>query len=415
MPIENYRRVHATHPVSRGHLSSLSLLSLLPPLLVLASGCGDPSSPGTAANGGECPNLSCGEGTVEQDGACVAVDPGDSLSCGEGTIEKEGSCVPAYSELECGAQTVELNGFCVVDSNIGGCGPGTVLRGNTCVDADLQFMALPFPAGKQVTISQGNFSNTSHSGTARYAVDFPVPEGTVAVAARSGVVLRVKEDSNTNCNNESCAASANYVVIDHGDGTRAYYLHLKQNGALVQVGDVVCKGQTIALTGNTGWTLGPHLHIQVNDVFEESLPIVFDELPAPGAPVPGGVYTSANAAPASCNVMIPNSSCRADTFQHIGVTLNPGVPCARAAYGQSYTVSGKSQIPSSKIYVAKLLTATNTWSVSCVNAAANGLFSTQVSWSAATSPVYSQLIIGAADPNCNPYQGWSASVRVDLY
>jgi murein DD-endopeptidase MepM/ murein hydrolase activator NlpD len=229
------------------------------------------------------------------------------------------------------------------------------------------------------------------------------------------VVLRIKEDSNISCDNMSCAGDANYVQIDQGDGTRAHYLHLKQNGALVNVGDKVCKGQPIGLTGSTGWTSGPHLHLEVSDIFGESLPIVFDELPDPSAPVAGPTYTSSNAAPASCTENLSDSVCPADTFQHMGITLDPVVPCAAASYGQMYPVTGKSQIPGSKIMIATLLTATDMWSVTCVQAGADGKFSGQISWSAMTAPIYSHLMISVANQNCVPYQGWSTSVRVELH
>ncbi len=46
----------------------------------------------------------------------------------------------------------------------------------------------------------------------------------------------------------------------HPDGTFATYAHIKYNGAKCKVGDTVKRGDVIALSGNTGWTSGPHLH-----------------------------------------------------------------------------------------------------------------------------------------------------------
>ena len=54
--------------------------------------------------------------------------------------------------------------------------------------------------------------------------------------------------------------------IVHDDGTMALYAHLREGGVLVRVGQRVEKGQQIGLSGNTGFTSGPHLHfaLQVN-------------------------------------------------------------------------------------------------------------------------------------------------------
>jgi murein DD-endopeptidase MepM/ murein hydrolase activator NlpD len=61
---------------------------------------------------------------------------------------------------------------------------------------------------------------------------------------------------------------ANYIVIDHGDGTQSTYLHL-QGYTLdpsVSCGATVQQGQRLATAGSTGWSSGTHLHFQVNGV-----------------------------------------------------------------------------------------------------------------------------------------------------
>ena len=51
------------------------------------------------------------------------------------------------------------------------------------------------------------------------------------------------------------------VVVDHGDGIETRYAHL--SSADVRVGTAVEAGQTIARSGRSGRTTGPHLHFEV--------------------------------------------------------------------------------------------------------------------------------------------------------
>lgn len=94
----------------------------------------------------------------------------------------------------------------------------------------------------------------SHNGT-----DFSIPVGTTVVAAAPGRVVRVVSEYNR---------GGLKLFIDHGDGLMTCTAHLARS--LVQVGDVVQRGQPVALSGYSGidalitfpWGT-PHIHFNV--------------------------------------------------------------------------------------------------------------------------------------------------------
>jgi murein DD-endopeptidase MepM/ murein hydrolase activator NlpD len=83
-------------------------------------------------------------------------------------------------------------------------------------------------------------------------LDFAGKRGSEVVAVASGVVIRA----------EKASGYGNVVELKHPDGFTTLYAHNKEN--LVEPGDVVSKGQTIALLGSTGRSSGPHVHFEVH-------------------------------------------------------------------------------------------------------------------------------------------------------
>lgn len=110
-------------------------------------------------------------------------------------------------------------------------------------------MGEPVPGDAPITSDYGLRSNPMGPGVEFHnGIDFGVKVGTPIHATANGVV-------------ESAGWKAGYgncVVIDHPYGYRSLYGHL--SALRVKAGDVVTRGQVIALSGNTGRSTGPHLH-----------------------------------------------------------------------------------------------------------------------------------------------------------
>lgn len=128
----------------------------------------------------------------------------------------------------------------------------------------------PWPAELDIELTQdcNDSRYGGHIGNNGWAWDFATPDASdfPVVAARGGVLTHVKMSSDKGCEDQSCMDYANYIVIDHGDGTSSVYLHLAQ-GSLepsLKCGDEIARGQSLAIASGTGFSSGPHLHFQVN-------------------------------------------------------------------------------------------------------------------------------------------------------
>ena len=91
-----------------------------------------------------------------------------------------------------------------------------------------------------------NGKATMHKG-----IDFAGKEDTAIIATAAGVITWASKRY----------GYGNLIEINHGDGLTTRYGHNKN--LLVNVGDVVNKGQKIALMGSTGRSTGPHVHYEI--------------------------------------------------------------------------------------------------------------------------------------------------------
>ncbi len=79
-------------------------------------------------------------------------------------------------------------------------------------------------------------------------IDISCNEGTDARAVFDGTVVQTRKSKTL----------GNVLVYETKNGYTVTYAHLKES--LKSVGDEVKQGETVALTGNTGLSTGPHLH-----------------------------------------------------------------------------------------------------------------------------------------------------------
>lgn len=114
-----------------------------------------------------------------------------------------------------------------------------------------------FLAGRPIAKGwmSSSFGHRADPFTGRVAmhegVDFAGKEGSPVVSVAAGVVTWSDKRS----------GYGQLVEINHGSGYITRYAHNKEN--LVNVGDIVKKGQEIALMGSSGRSTGPHVHFEV--------------------------------------------------------------------------------------------------------------------------------------------------------
>ncbi len=104
-------------------------------------------------------------------------------------------------------------------------------------------------------------SEIAHKGT-----DFSAAIGTPVFAMNRGVVRLAR----------SLDTYGKTVAVDHGQGLFTYYMHLSR--IHVAPGQLVQKGQRVGASGDTGYAIGPHLHVSVRINGESIDPMRFVEL-----------------------------------------------------------------------------------------------------------------------------------------
>lgn len=128
-----------------------------------------------------------------------------------------------------------------------------IAKARNTISPDRQWR-LPFrrPVDGDVTSTYGlrRFLNKQPRNPHR-GMDFRAPKGTVIHAVADGKVILVDDHY----------FAGNSAYIDHGSGVVSMYFHMSE--VSVKEGDVVKRGQLVGLSGSTGRSTGPHLHLSI--------------------------------------------------------------------------------------------------------------------------------------------------------
>lgn len=288
-----------------------------------------------------------------------------------------------------------------------------------CVSRNAIWGMIPFEYGTNISIGQSYRGGFTHYEDSMYSVDFFISEGTPVVAYKAGKIMAIKEDSNTNCYDDGIAIEncthANYVVIDHGDFTFSYYLHLQQNSVDVEVGDSVGAGHQIGKIGNTGYSTEAHLHLEISNGFANgnSIMILFEELRNISGGIPfGGLNVTSQNANTTLVSGIDYSNCPLDLFYFRGVLLTSEIPCSVVELDQTYLLTGKVLIENNTLKIGIFESISESWNYTVIQTNSTGHFSTNLHWNSGDHADYSYLMLSIADSSGYVYHSWWTSVQI---
>ena len=119
-----------------------------------------------------------------------------------------------------------------------------------------------------ITARFGVSAGYGSGSTFHYGIDYGnVPVGTPVYPMMAGKVLFVQnniyQDQVSYPDYNDIRNYGNYIDIDHGNGIKSRYAHLKPNSITVAAGQIIPATLPIGGLGNTGNSTGAHLHFEI--------------------------------------------------------------------------------------------------------------------------------------------------------
>lgn len=126
--------------------------------------------------------------------------------------------------------------------------PGEIHIGTTPVPKGVGSGYFIWPVtGSTLTSRYGPRWGSVHTG-----LDMAIATGTPVKACDEGRVIYAGWNR---------SGYGNLIKVDHGNGYQTWYAHLSK--IYVKNGEIVGKGEVIGAVGNTGFSTGPHLHLEI--------------------------------------------------------------------------------------------------------------------------------------------------------
>lgn len=132
--------------------------------------------------------------------------------------------------------------------------------------SQVQAQASVVKTEKSLRLPVDNFAITQGYNFFHPGIDMAATKGSPVYPIMDGVVVYVDRGR---------FGYGNQVVVDHGSGFKSLYAHFAK--IETKVGEKVDKNSIIGLVGSTGWSTGPHLHLQIEESGRWTNPRAFFE------------------------------------------------------------------------------------------------------------------------------------------